>query len=49
MGQILLWCGFFEMVAGVPAMQSMLDGSGRYNFPRPQISAGSSLGLDKLA
>jgi hypothetical protein len=29
MGQILLWCGFLEIVGGVPAMQSMLDGSGR--------------------
>lgn len=29
MGQILLWVGFFEMAAGVPAMQQMLDGSGR--------------------
>nr|7Y7B_9 Chain 9, ACPI-12 [Chroomonas placoidea]7Y8A_9 Chain 9, ACPI-12 [Chroomonas placoidea] len=29
MGQILLWCGFFEMTAGLPAMQQMLEGSGR--------------------
>ena len=43
MGQILLWCGFFEMCAGLPAMQAMLEGSGRI----PGDFAFDPLGLGK--
>lgn len=43
MGQILLWCGFLEMVGGVPAMWAMLEGSGRM----PGDFAFDPLGLGK--
>ena len=43
MGQILLWCGFAEICGGLPALQGMLEGSGR----QPGDFAFDPLGLGK--
>ncbi len=54
MGQILLWVGFIEMVAGVPAMNEMLSGDskripGDFGFDPLGLGKGDKLARKRLA
>jgi hypothetical protein len=52
MGQILLWVGFFEMVAGWPAMMQTLEGDrmpGDFGFDPLGLGKGDKLGRKQLS